>query len=83
MARMEAVWRTLAFFYAWVAGIAAVVGTVLGFLYGIIDVGLTLLLGDGLDPNGMLPEYGYRLLNWPRMLLNYALFGKGEFMWLP
>lgn len=83
MARMEAVWRIAAFFYAWLASLVAVVGSVLGLVFGLVDVTLVLLLDRSLDENGTIGKWAYRLIMWPIKLTNYALFGKGRFMWTP
>ena len=83
MARTEALWRIGAFFYAYIASIIAIIGSILAMVYAVIDLAVLLVTGSELSMLQSVKKWAYRLIMWPIRLMNYALLGKGSFMWTP
>lgn len=83
--RGEALWRIVAFAWAYVAGIVAGVLVVLMLIQGVIDVLWQLAFNRQLIPSdSSVGSYLSRILFWPINNLAFALLGRGNSVqWLP
>ena len=83
--RGQALWRILAFFYgATITTLLTAVVTVVGLIWGIIDILWQLVtnrndLGETSTPARVVEG----VLMWNVRLLVYSLTGAGRFEWLP
>lgn len=83
--RMDALVRVWAFIWAWTVGsIVITVVTIIGLLWGIIDVLWQFIINsEGLSEGSRAAEIVTDTLQWGIDLVVYALTGKREFMWFP
>lgn len=83
--RMDALWRILAFLWAYtVGGIVATIAVIIGIVWGLVDVTWQLITGrDGLSSSSRPAEIVRESIWWPIRLTVYSLTGKGEMEWLP
>lgn len=82
--RVDALWRIVAFVWAWVASFIAGFVSIIGLIWGLIDVVWQLIIGtDGLSASSRPAMFVKRVLMWPVNLHIYAFTGSGSFQLLP
>lgn len=82
--RMDALWRIVAFVWAWVASFVAGFVSIIGLIWGLIDVVWQLIIGtDGLSSGSRPARFVIRVIRWPVNLHVYAYTGRGSFQLLP
>ena len=82
--RMDAVWRILAFLWAFVAAFVVSLVAIVAIVWGAIDVLWQLVLGsDGLSSSSSPARLIRRTIMWPVNLQLYAFLGEGSFQLLP
>ena len=88
--RADAIWRLAFVAILAVGGIVVLgllwaIGIVAGLLWMVVDVLMQLLTNDrGWSTGGMgANEWLERLFYWPIDMIEWTLFGTGDFPWLP
>ncbi|RLM32617.1 hypothetical protein [Haloarcula sp. Atlit-120R] len=82
--RADALWRVWAFIWAIPASFVASIVSIVGLVWGIVDVLWQLIFGtDGLSSSSRPAGIVKGVLLWPVDLTIYAFTGDGGMMWLP
>jgi len=85
-ARTDALWRILGLVYFSAIGwIVLAIASIAAFLWMLVDVTFQLIFGRDGPPGESSPTTRFlgRLWEWGRGQVDYVLFGKGEFPFLP